>query len=87
MALTQQVTLENNFGETSTFPNAYIKVNEVQATNTGSTAYVWTMNGKGGQVLTSKPYQFATDLDGENHLRQAYLHLKTLPEFANATDC
>ena len=27
-------------------------------------------------------------LDGSpNFIRQAYLHLKTLPEFANATDC
>lgn len=27
------------------------------------------------------------DLDGPNPIRQAYLHLKTLPEFANAVDC
>jgi hypothetical protein len=26
-------------------------------------------------------------LDGDNSIRQAYLHLKTLPEFANAVDC
>jgi hypothetical protein len=87
MALTQQVSLENNFGETSTFPDAYIKINEVQVTKTVSTAYVWTMSSKDGQVLTSKPYQFTADLEGENHLRQGYLHLKTLPEFADATDC
>jgi hypothetical protein len=29
----------------------------------------------------------AYDIDGENPVRQAYLHLKTLPEFAGATDC
>lgn len=27
------------------------------------------------------------DLNGENPIRQAYLYLKTLPEFAGATDC
>lgn len=27
------------------------------------------------------------DLSGENPIRQAYKHLKTLPEFAGATDC
>jgi hypothetical protein len=32
-------------------------------------------------------YSCAYDLDGANPIRQAYLHLKTLPEFANATDC
>jgi hypothetical protein len=27
------------------------------------------------------------DLNGENPIKQAYLHLKTLPEFADAVDC
>jgi len=27
------------------------------------------------------------DLDGENPIKQAYIHLKTLPEFADAVDC
>lgn len=29
----------------------------------------------------------AYDMQGDNPIRQAYLHLKTLPEFAGATDC
>lgn len=32
-------------------------------------------------------YRCAYDLTGDNPIRQAYLHLKTLPEFAGATDC
>jgi hypothetical protein len=35
----------------------------------------------------SKEYSAPYDLDGPNPIRQAYLHLKTLPEFAGATDC
>lgn len=27
------------------------------------------------------------DIDGENPIKQAYLHLKTLPEFVDAVDC
>lgn len=34
------------------------------------------------QVITA-PYQ----LDGANPIKQAYNHLKTLPDFAGATDC
>jgi len=34
------------------------------------------------EVMTA-PYQ----LDGDNPIKQAYAHLKTLPEFAGATDC
>lgn len=29
----------------------------------------------------------AYDMNGENPFKQAYAHLKTLPEFANAQDC
>jgi hypothetical protein len=32
-------------------------------------------------------YQCAYTLDGENPIKQAYEHLKTLPEFAGASDC
>jgi len=33
--------------------------------------------------------QFSCDynINGENPIKQAYLHLKTLPEFADAVDC
>jgi|LakMenEpi03Aug12_release.lakeMendotaPanAssembly.Ray.scaffolds.fasta_scaffold166234_3 hypothetical protein len=34
-------------------------------------------------VQMSCPY----DITGDNPIRQAYLYLKTLPEFASATDC
>lgn len=27
------------------------------------------------------------DINGENPIKQAYLHLKTLPEFSDAVDC
>lgn len=32
-------------------------------------------------------YTCAYDIYGDNPIRQAYLHLKTLPEFVNAVDC
>jgi hypothetical protein len=32
-------------------------------------------------------YQCAYDLNGSNPIKQAYEHLKTLPEFAGAIDC
>ena len=35
------------------------------------------------EKIISAPF----DLNGENAIKQAYLHLKTLPEFAGATDC
>ena len=32
-------------------------------------------------------YSCSYDITGENPIKQAYEYLKTLPEFANATDC
>ena len=32
-------------------------------------------------------YSCAYDITGENPIKQAYLHLKSLPEFADAVDC
>ena len=32
-------------------------------------------------------YSCAYNITGENPIKQAYEYLKTLPEFANATDC
>jgi hypothetical protein len=38
-------------------------------------------------AVSDARYAIPYDLDGENPIRQAYLHLKSLPEFAGATDC
>jgi hypothetical protein len=38
-------------------------------------------------MLRQDTYVCDLNIDGDNPIRQAYLHLKTLPEFANAVDC
>jgi len=37
-------------------------------------------------AFSSKEFSFAYDIDGQNPIKQAYEYLKTLPEFAGATD-
>jgi hypothetical protein len=34
-----------------------------------------------------KQFSCDYDINGENPIKQAYFHLKTLPEFADAVDC
>jgi len=34
-----------------------------------------------------QPLSCLYDLEGHNPIKQAYLHLKSLPEFADAVDC
>ncbi len=64
--------------------NAYIKVEQVLSTKTDAIALV---TFKDGDYVFERSYTFTVNLDGDNVIKQAYLYLKTLPEFAEATDC
>lgn len=87
MALSQNITLKNNFDENSTFANAYIKVESIVGNKNEIAAKVAWLKSADGNVLTRKTYIFSPALDGQNFIAQAYLHLKSLPEFAGAADC
>ena len=64
--------------------NAYVKVESVSGSKEVVTANVTTT---AGDISKAKFYQFRPDLDGPNFIKQAYEHLKTLPEFIGAVDC
>ena len=68
-----------------TVVDSYIKVESVDACKDNATALV-SVSKNGHQYRVAK-YEFTPDLEGENFIKQAYLHLKTLPEFADAEDC
>jgi hypothetical protein len=87
MALKKNLTLVNNFGEDSLFPNAYIRVMQVSGTKRNCNAVVHFCKSADSNVLQFKEYSFNVDLDGGNFIKQAYDYLKTLPEFAGASDC
>lgn len=75
------VSEENGFVD---MPNTYIKVERVNGSKDFVTADV-TMTADGVRQMVH--YKFKPDLDGANFIKQAYLHLKTLPEFSGAVDC
>lgn len=87
MALTKSVSLQNNFGDTSTFENAYLKVVAVGGSKQTFAFELDTLKEKNGQVLDKQVFPLAYDLDGPNPIKQAYEYLKTLPEFADAVEC
>lgn len=59
----------------------YIKVERVEGDKTKAKAFV----SQNGQLLIETV--FNVDLSGENFIKQAYDHLKTLSEFSGAIDC
>jgi hypothetical protein len=85
MALTKQIvkTIPGFSGElTST---AYFKVSSLTGGKHGMSALVTGVVA--GNQIYAVDHFFVPDLDGSNFIKQAYMHIKTLPEFAGAVDC
>jgi hypothetical protein len=89
MALQKNMELENNFGEKSLIDNCYIKVEAVRVSKARCFATVGFFKENRKWLLVTNEIAFDGDFSGksENNIKQAYEHLKTLPEFAGATDC
>ena len=88
MALSKTLQLIDNFKEPITFENAYVKVIQVTGNKKALTVLYGIYKGPDlEEALEQRYVMFPPDMNGPNPIKQAYLHLKTLPEFSNATDC
>jgi hypothetical protein len=68
--------------------SAYARISGINCTKTHTVAVVsWHHVDGNGPVIKSQGFRFHTDHDGPAVFSQAYMHIKTLPEFAGATDC
>lgn len=87
MALQTSVSLTDNFQQIINFANCYIKIGSVLSMKEYSTITYLIYKEKDGDLLQQNVINFALDFEGPNPIKQAYLYLKTLPEFADAIDC
>ena len=87
MALKKSISLKTNFGDTVVFPSAYIKVNNIIGNKNEMRADVVFFKEVDQMVVDNKSYFFSPNLNQSNFIAQAYNHLKTLEEFADAVDC
>jgi hypothetical protein len=81
------VETRENFSGSLTASDAYWRVSKISGTKNNMTMFVNVSETSGRIQITEKMYSFVPDLNGKNFIAQAYEHLKTLPEFAGATDC
>lgn len=68
--------------------DAYLRVDQLSLS--GKENITFKVNSYKNKELPSFEENFygcAYDLNGDNPIKQAYLHLKTLPEFTDAVDC
>lgn len=83
MALAKTIT--TNFG--IEVPHAYHRVSEVTIVEKALIAFtVSAYADKAARAVSTAGHQCAYDIAGDNPIKQAYEHLKTLPEFADAAD-
>jgi hypothetical protein len=87
MALKKTFTLVSNFNTNVTFQDCYIRVIFVESTKETSKVTFGLFKAAVGDLLHKREMMFSHNLDGANFIAQAYEHMKTLPEFAGATDC
>ena len=89
MALTASLTLTDNFGVDVTLPDLYVRVDRIDGNKESLIATVGLYQNNGTKLISNSTYKFNPSVaaDSVNFIQQAYLHLKTLPEFSNATDC
>ena len=71
--------------------DAYVKVTEIHRLNKQSgfaivSSYV-DANKSADLFFEQSGIDFPYDLNGNNPIKQAYEHIKTIPEFADAIDC
>lgn len=67
--------------------DAYVRVASFSGNKSYVDVCVAISAGRSNPPVESRNYVIPLDLDGPNVVSQSYLHLKTLPEFAGATDC
>ena len=84
------MALKTNYTTSSdvTINSAYVRVEGVQLSKEHTSfvvCYYVSASSKtaADRQVNSCPY----NLEGENPIKQAYEHLKTLPEFSDAVDC
>jgi len=93
MALSIKVTADDKFGNSATFNTAYVRVGQVNSTKYSASATVTTYTqaptteNSSPSVISIKNYNFIPTMTNANFINQAYLYLKTLPDFIGATDC
>jgi hypothetical protein len=74
-------------GQSLTIPDAYIRVASVNGSKQIVGIKVEFCSGPDGEIIREQSYTFTPDMTGGNFIKQAYLHLKSLEYFADATDC
>lgn len=86
MALQMKKTVEV-FGKEVVFDAAYLAIKQLHGGKDKQTLLLVSYDSAAKEhVIDEATYVFTPSMSGENFFKQAYQHLKTLPEFSTAGD-
>lgn len=71
----------------ATVTDAYIKVGNISGTKNRFSFTVEIKSNAAAPAVMEETYSMSPSMDGGNFVKQAYNHLKTLPEYSGAEDC
>jgi activator of HSP90 ATPase len=80
-------SFEKESSEYVTMKNAYHKVESLNGDKNCISFDLAIFEETKKEMAVLKKYSFVPSMGNENFVKQAYDHLKTLPEFAGAIDC
>lgn len=83
MALNKNIELGNGIK----VEGAYLRVENISITKEDISFSLCKYVKNNTQYFDKAVYVSLYDINGENPFKQAYLYLKTLPEYADAIDC
>lgn len=86
MAINKKMKLVSNFGDEVVFDNTYIKVNSFYGDKNCFYFDTIIYNKDKTKELKNERFYFVPTME-DNFIKQAYLYLKSLPEYADAVDC
>jgi hypothetical protein len=89
MAITQTYKMAAQGGVEVSVPVAYYRISSFSGDKYKINVKVYIYkdaDSTSGEPMEIKFYQIPLDINGANFIKQAYAHLKTLPEFADSTD-
>jgi hypothetical protein len=81
------VSFEKESLEYANVKNAYHKVESLSGDKNSISFDLAIFDETKKEMAALKKYSFVPSMNSENFVKQAYEHLKSLPEFAGATDC
>jgi hypothetical protein len=75
-----------NIGKEKAVLNAYCKITNLTSNKNAGRVVVNCVDGE-NKLIKQYEVPLSTEDNAPNFIKQAYLHLKTLPDWADATDC